>query len=153
MTLSDFNTLYYTWHYKDSTVPKHAQPRTPFKEGSANELTRTIIAFFKMKGIEAWRQASEGRFIKGREYTDWKGMKKEEKGMYIPRSKKAKGSADISVTIPPLGRRLEVEVKYGKDRQSDDQKDFQKRIEAMGGIYMIAKTWDDFYGQITKYVK
>ena len=78
------------------------------------------------------------------------GRSVREKGMYIPRSKAAKGSGDITVILPPLGRRLDVEVKYGKDRQSDDQKRFQSELEAMGGLYIIVRTWEDFMHQIVK---
>jgi hypothetical protein len=131
-------------------VPLHCRPNKPLSDSSANNLTKAIIAYFDYKGIQAWRQSSEGRYLKGKEYTDMFGRKKEEKGMYIPRAGGARGSADITCTIPPLGRRLEIEVKFGKDRQSDDQKKFQQQIESMGGIYIIVKTWQDFEFQINK---
>lgn len=135
---------------KYSAIPEHARPSVKLSDSSANELTKSIIAFFNYKGIMAWRQSSEGRYIKGKEYTDWMGRKKEEKGQYIPRAHGAKGSADITATLPPLGKRLEIEVKFGKDRQSPDQKKFQDQIEAMGGIYIIVRTWDDFIKQFNK---
>ncbi len=147
MTLKEFTTAYYDKRYKSSTVPAHAQPRKPFHENSANELTKTVLAYFEFKGIKAWRQASEGRFIRGKEYTDWAGRPREEKGTFIPRSKAAKGIGDICALTP---RFTSIEIKYGKDRQSDDQKKFQKEIENSGGIYMIVRTWEDFYLQITK---
>lgn len=142
MTLKELSTAIIAKKY--SSIPAHARPIVRLGEGSANELTKSILAYFEFKGIKAWRQSSEGRFIQGKEYTDWMGRKKQEKGQYIPRAGGAKGSADITATLPPLGRRLEVEVKYGKDRQSPDQKKFQEEIEAMGGIYIIVRTWDDF---------
>lgn len=148
MTLKEFSQLYYDKLYAKSTVPVHAQPRKLFKESSANELTKTILAYFKMRGIKAWRQASEGRFIKGKEYTDWAGRKKEEKGFYIPRSKAAVGIGDICCINNGLF--TTIEIKYGKDRQSDDQKKFQSEIESSGGRYMIARTWEDFHTQINK---
>ncbi len=52
------------------------------------------------------------------------------------------GSADISATIK--GRSVKIEVKYNKDRQSDAQKQYQEMIEKAGGVYIIAKTFDDF---------
>lgn len=48
------------------------------------------------------------------------------------------GSADIS-GIMQNGKRLEVEVKTGKAVQNDAQKDFGKMINAMGGLYVVAK--------------
>jgi hypothetical protein len=52
------------------------------------------------------------------------------------------GTADISATI--RGRSVKIEVKIGRDRQSDAQKRYQASIEAAGGIYYIARNIDDF---------
>jgi hypothetical protein len=52
------------------------------------------------------------------------------------------GSADISATI--RGRSVKIEVKYGKDRQSEVQKVYQQMIEDAGGVYYISRTFDDF---------
>jgi hypothetical protein len=35
-------------------------------------------------------------------------------------------------------------VKYGKDRQSDAQKQYQEKIETAKGIYYIARDFDTF---------
>lgn len=154
MTLREFTTIYNEWKYRDRTVPEHARKLTKFSEGSANDLTKAVLAWFEWKGIKAYRQASEGRYIPEKRITNVLGQSIiAEKGKFIPRSKGAKGSADISAVIPPHGKRMEVEIKYGKDRQSDDQKKFQSEIEAMGGIYFIVKTWDGFIFEIKKYVK
>ena len=53
-----------------------------------------------------------------------------------------KGSADLSATIK--GRSVKIEIKWGKDRQSQEQKEYQKHIESAGGIYYIARTFDEF---------
>jgi hypothetical protein len=39
---------------------------------------------------------------------------------------------------------VKIEVKIGKDRQSEAQKRYQENIEKAGGIYYIAKNFDDF---------
>lgn len=52
------------------------------------------------------------------------------------------GCADICAILPD-GKMLQVEVKAGKDRQSDDQKRFQAMIERNNGIYLIARSVDD----------
>lgn len=148
MTLKDLSKWYA--QEKFSSVPEHCRPKKVFSDAGANELTKAILTYFELKKWKAWRQASEGRYLPGKTYTDWAGRKQQEKGTYIPRNKAGKGSADITCTVPPLGRRLEIEVKFGKDRQSEDQKKFQKEIEDMGGIYIIVKTWDDFWFQVKK---
>lgn len=151
MTLKDLATAVSNKKYANSTVPLHARPPIKFSDSSANDLTKAILAYFDIIGWKAWRQSSEGRYIQGQQYTDVLGHTKQLKGKWIPRSKAAKGCGDIRSIMPPHGKTLEIEVKYGKDRQSADQKKYQKELEEMGGIYMIAKTWDDFYFQISKY--
>jgi hypothetical protein len=42
------------------------------------------------------------------------------------------------------GLALYVEVKIGKDRQSEHQKDFQKSVTDAGGLYFIAKDFESF---------
>ncbi len=37
-----------------------------------------------------------------------------------------------------------IEVKIGKDRQSDSQKEYQRKVEKAGGIYIIIGTFDEF---------
>jgi hypothetical protein len=46
-----------------------------------------------------------------------------------------------------------IEVKIGKDRQSEAQKNYQAMIEKAGGIYWIVKSFDDFYEKYTSIIK
>jgi hypothetical protein len=52
------------------------------------------------------------------------------------------GSADISGVLGPFGVRIEIEIKIGRDRQSEQQKNFQSMIEQQGGVYIIARTFE-----------
>src|SRR6267154_3668958 len=143
MTLREFSELYNNTKY--GHVPAHCRANHQFKENSANELTKSVLAWLEFKGIHAFRQSSEGRYLAPKTVKNVIGRTVTlGQGKYIPRSKGAKGSADITATLPPLGRRCEIEIKYGKDRQSDVQKEFQKEVESMGGIYIIVRTWDGF---------
>lgn len=54
-----------------------------------------------------------------------------------------KGSADISATIG--GRSVKIEVKIGKDRQSEAQRRYQAAIEQAGGLYYIARDFTEFH--------
>jgi hypothetical protein len=45
-----------------------------------------------------------------------------------------------------------LEMKAEKGKQSDDQKDFQSRIVALGGYYIIAHTTQEFWTKITPYI-
>jgi hypothetical protein len=53
------------------------------------------------------------------------------------------GQADISGLMLPDGRRLEVECKTAKGRQSEDQKRWERMITAMGGLYVLARSLED----------
>ena len=73
--------------------------------------------------------------------------------MFTP-STGTKGSADISAIIQ--GRSVKIEVKFGKDRQSEVQKQYQESVESAGGIYYIAKDFDSFilfYNNLLAYIK
>jgi hypothetical protein len=84
-----------------------------------------------------------GRPIDNRkQVTDVIGRTKTIGSMTWGKSTATKGSADISATIQ--GRSVKIEVKIGKDRQSEDQKVYQANIEKSGGQYWIAKNFDDF---------
>jgi hypothetical protein len=70
-------------------------------------------------------------------------------GKWTP-GQSTKGTADISATI--RGRSVKIEIKYGKDRQSDVQKQYQASIERAGGVYIIVRDFDSFvewYEQFT----
>lgn len=39
---------------------------------------------------------------------------------------------------------LYVEIKYAKDTMSDEQEEYQQKVESTGGVYVIAKTIEGF---------
>jgi predicted LPLAT superfamily acyltransferase len=53
----------------------------------------------------------------------------------------ALGSPDIICVIK--GQFVGIEVKTLKGKQSDHQKEFQERLEAAGGRYLLARSLDD----------
>jgi hypothetical protein len=81
--------------------------------------------------------------------TDCLGRKQRIGSTKWVKSNMKKGSADISATIN--GRAVKIEVKIGKDRQSEAQKNYQAEIERAGGIYFIAKSFDDFLDKLKEY--
>lgn len=118
--------------------------RRKYSDKNANELTKSIIAFIKLKGGQAERINTTGRMIDNRKtYTDPVGFRRQISSMQWIPSTSTKGSADISATI--VGRSLKIEVKHGRDRQSEAQRRYQADIERSGGIYFIARTFDEFY--------
>ena len=57
------------------------------------------------------------------------------------------GSADI-LGIQRSGKFIAIEVKAALGRQSPGQKAWQRRIETLGGIYILARSVDDVIKQL-----
>jgi hypothetical protein len=49
-----------------------------------------------------------------------------------------------------MGQYVGIEVKAGKDRQSDDQKKRQFEVERAGGTYLLVRSTDDFIEQFNR---
>lgn len=62
------------------------------------------------------------------------------------------GCADISGIIKG-GIRLEIEVKKRTGQQRKEQKAFQRMIESMGGIYIVARSVDDVYNGLRGFIQ
>lgn len=58
------------------------------------------------------------------------------------KGKKA-GTGDIEGFFAPLGRHFEMELKVGKNTQLDSQKERQRRVESLGGLYFLCYTTQD----------
>lgn len=122
-------------------------PPAKYTDKTANGLTKCIIDFLNFMEHQAERISSMGRVIdNSKMVTDVVGItRKIGSTKYIPPTT-TKGTADISATI--FGKSVKIEVKIGKDRQSADQKRYQQMVTKSGGVYFIAKNFDDF---ITEY--
>lgn len=118
--------------------------RPKFTDKNANELTKSIIAFIKLSGGHAERINTTGRVIdQRRTFIDVVGIQRTIGGVKWISGTGTPGSADISATID--GKSVKIEVKHGRDRQSEAQKKYQADIENSGGVYYIARTFQGFY--------
>jgi hypothetical protein len=115
-------------------------PLSNWKDDSANALTQCITAFLIFSGWQAERINTMGVYREGKKIQVGENTR-QLKGKWTP-STSTKGSADISATI--FGRSVKIEVKYGKDKQSEVQKRYQESVEAAGGTYFIARNFDEF---------
>lgn len=124
-------------------MPPDYVVKTKYSDKTANGLTKAIVKWITINGYQAERISTTGRWIDNSKIvTDVLGnCKKIGSGKYIKGSG-TKGSADISATIK--GKSIKIEVKIGKDKQSEAQKDYQLSIEKAGGIYFIAKDFSSF---------
>ena len=75
-------------------------------------------------------------------FCDGKPARQDDPGAY-PVKFGTPGQADISGLFLPSGRRLEIELKTQTGRQSKDQISFQRMIERMGGVYLLARSLED----------
>ena len=124
-------------HYQErSTMPIHTIPLTAFSDKTANGLTKAICSFLNYSGCQAERINTMGVYREKRNTIGKVIGGQWTKGTGTP------GSADISATI--RGRSVKIEVKIGKDKQSEAQKNYQSMIEKSGGTYYIAKDFDTF---------
>ena len=126
---------------KHPNVPKHCLPVIKYSDKTANGLTKCIIDFIQYKGGQAERISVVSRKVAGK----------------FVKSTMTKGTADISATIPVYfrdsngnflikkGLSVKIEVKIGKDRQSEEQKRYEQDILNAGGYYFIAKDFNSFY--------
>lgn len=151
-SLKDLQHLDWTVRCSKTQMPSAYVPKTVFRDDNANGLTKCIITHLNALGWQAERISNTGRYIDDSKIiTDVLGNRKKiGSGKYIPGSG-TKGTADISATIK--GKSVKIEVKIGKDRQSDEQKEYQRKIESAGGIYFIATDLDmylEFYNSLIK---
>jgi hypothetical protein len=137
---------------KSSMNPNYL-PSTEWSDNSANSLTKSIIFYINATGNQAERIGNQGQYREGNKIEVGTGeiaYTKQLPGKWTP-GQGTKGTADISATIN--GKSVKIEVKYGKDRQSDAQKQYQQKIERAKGIYYIARDFDTFvewYNQLNQ---
>ena len=108
-------------------MPMKAIPRTKYSDASANDLTKCVIDFVRLKGHYATRIQSQGQ----------------KRGNVMTYGTTQRGTADLHICINSI--HISCEIKYGKDRQSDAQKQVQKEVELSGGIYLLIRDFEQFY--------
>ena len=134
--LKDFKEKY-------PNVPDHCIPMQKFNDTTANGLTKTIIMFIQYIGGQAERVSSMGRMIDNRKVsTDVLGRQRTIGSMKYIHGTSTNGTADISAIYK--GFSFKIEVKIGKDKQSEAQKKYQQEVERAGAVYIIAKDFDNF---------
>ena len=63
------------------------------------------------------------------------------------------GVSDLILLIPKKGyASLCIEMKFGKNSQSDNQKEWQRLSEAAGNKYVVCRTLDEFVNVVKRYL-
>ncbi|KAB7731923.1 VRR-NUC domain-containing protein [Rudanella paleaurantiibacter] len=108
-------------------------PKAKYDDRTANGLTKCIVDFINLSGGMATHIQSQGQYRPGAGG---------QKGTFTYGSTR-RGTADIHAVF--YGKHLSVEVKIGKDRQSQAQKAVQSDVERAGGYYVIVRSFGGFY--------
>lgn len=62
--------------------------------------------------------------------------------------------ADLILLIPKKGyASLCIEMKYGKNGQSDSQKEWQRLAEAAGNKYVVCRSLEEFMREVNLYLR
>ena len=126
------------------TIPEAAVVPTKHRDDTANGLTRCIIRYLQLKGHQAERINTMGRPIDTRRTYNVAGCLRQVGSLRWGKSTSTAGSADISAVV--FGCAVKVEVKAGNDRQSSAQRSYAKAVENAGGLYVVARNFEDFVG-------
>lgn len=110
-------------------MPAYAVPPSKFSDKTANDLTRAVVRWFGLHGHFATRLQSTGTY-------------RDDLSRYVP-SQQRKGLPDVFAVVD--GRAVFVEIKVGKDRLSDDQKEAIALLRAAGAAVYVAATFQGFY--------
>lgn len=121
-------------------APGYAIVKKTYGDKTANALTRSVLRWLELHGHKAWRQTSEGRNRPGETIIDVLGRARQMKGKWLPGQNN--GASDVAAIIQ--GKFFAVEVKM-QDKQSEAQKNYQKEVERSGGVYVIARTFEEFH--------
>lgn len=150
MTLKDLvNQKLAEDRQKYPSMPEYGLPKALYTDKTANGLAKAIKAFCDLHGVMCSRTGSEGRYRPGKNVVDVVGRTRLMKGTWLPGNNVGQG--DLQIVLK--GKIYSIEIKIGKDRQSEVQKDFQEKLERAGGTYVIVKTWEEFYTEFKKWTK
>ena len=132
-----------------SIKPQHLARRL-YRDDTANGLTKCVVEFIRLTGGMAERINCTGRYVdRSQTFEDVTGrVRTIGTGQWLPTSG-VKGTADISAVIQ--GRAVKIEIKI-RDRQSEDQKRYQEATERAGGIYLIVRSFAEFYDWYNEFI-
>ncbi|MBC7525910.1 MAG: hypothetical protein H7239_15925 [Flavobacterium sp.] len=121
--------------------------KSNYTDATSNGLTKCVIDYIKLRGFHAERINSTGATKDNRKTsTDVLGNIRTIGSVQWIKSTTQNGTADISATIQGRTVKIEIKCKNTGDRyQSEAQKEYQKQIENAGGIYIVVRTFEDFY--------
>ena len=125
---------------------KHKKPT------KASQIETLICDFMRLKGHGAAKVSTTGVYRDNTKViTNVIGQRVKVGSKGWTHGQATKGASDLNLIV--YGLNWSVEVKFRKDRQSDNQKTFEKMIQKAGGFYSIVRTLDDFYEQYYNFLE
>ncbi len=142
--LKELTEMEYKQRYQDKpNYPEYARVKRKYTDRTSSGLTRAIVDFLNLKGHFAERINTMGVPVDRRKtVTNVIGQTQQIGSVQWRRSGATRGSSDISAVVS--GKTIKIEIKIGKDRQSEHQKRYQEQVEKAGGLYWLVKSYDEF---------
>jgi len=133
------------------TPPKYPNVKT------ANGLSLFACNYFTYLGQRLERTNNMGRRIDNRKtYVDVLGHTRQIGSIEWQKGTGERGTSDLKGHFKPFGARwaipVYIEVKAGKDRMSQEQKEYMERVTSTGAMHLILRTPEDLY-QFVDYLK
>ena len=101
-----------------------------YSDDDANSLTVCVVDYLNFMQHHAERVAVTGIPTIRNGKIEWR------------RSHMNRGTSDVHSII--ASRACMLEIKHGADEMSSEQKEYQKKVEAAGGVYIVVRTFEDF---------
>ncbi len=115
-----------------------------YSDNSANKLTKCCIDWLRLNGHHAERINTTGTIRNNcKVVTDCIGRSRQIGTLIWTKNGTTKGSSDIHAVIN--GRAVFIEIKFGKDFQSEAQKDFETTVTKAGAQYLIIKDFQQLF--------
>jgi hypothetical protein len=123
---------------------------TKLNETTANGITNCIDTYCKLIGAHFNRIQSQGQYRPGHKIISGTGILRKETvtpGTWT-RGTTRKGTFDAEIIHK--GKVIKVEIKAGKDRLSEYQKQYMADLQAQGIICLIARDFENFSLELCK---
>ena len=128
---------------KFPSIPEAARYVPTFSDRKANGLTKMILTWFRLKGHQAER-VNVLPVVRDRRKVvyDCIGRPRQIGSIEYRPSGSQRGSADIHAVVNSIA--IKVEVKTGRDVQSESQKVYEAQVVAAGGLYLLVRSFSQF---------
>lgn len=150
--IEELRQKYLVNYYKSRPhIPESIRYAPKFSDKTANGLQKCIINYLILSGWQAERISPEGRYRDTRKVVkNCIGQTQTIGNIHRIKSAMQPGTADISVIIK--GQSVKIEVKTGKDKQSEKQKIYQSQVEQAGGQYWLIHDFTEFLEKYNQFI-